>query len=135
MAKFQPGQSGNPEGRPRGTRNRSTVLAERLFDGDAEAIIKKAIEQAKAGESTALRLCLERIVPPRKDRPVAFELPEIESAADAAKAARAVARAVAEGDLTPEEGNGIAKMLESVSKTIETSELEARIAALESRKI
>jgi hypothetical protein len=66
----KPGQSGNPYGRPRGARNRATVVAERLLDGEADALTRKAIELAKEGDTTALRLCIERILPARKDRPV-----------------------------------------------------------------
>jgi hypothetical protein len=72
---------------------------EALLDGEAEALTRKAIERAKEGDSVALRLCLERILPPRKDRPVSFSLPKIESAADAGKASTAILTAVATGDV------------------------------------
>ena len=72
---FEPGQSGNPAGRPKGARNRSTVAAEALLDGEAEALTRKAIELALAGDTTALRLCMERLVPPRKDRSTPIALP------------------------------------------------------------
>jgi len=84
-ARFRKGQSGNPSGRPRGARNKTTLAVEALLDGEAEVLTRKAIERAKDGDSVALRLCLERILPPRKDRPVSFALPKIESAADAGK--------------------------------------------------
>jgi uncharacterized protein DUF5681 len=69
---FKKGQSGNPEGRPPGSRNKATLLIEQLLDNDAKSIVEKAIELAKAGDGTALRLCLDRIVPARKDRHIAF---------------------------------------------------------------
>jgi hypothetical protein len=81
-ARFRKGQSGNPSGRPRGARNKATLAVEALLDGEAEVLTRRAIERAKEGDSVALRLCLERILPPRKDRPVSFALPKIESAAD-----------------------------------------------------
>jgi hypothetical protein len=77
---FQKGHSGNPQGRPPCSRNAATVIAERLLDGQAATIKRKAIELAKQGDLTALRLCLERIVPPRRERPLNFTLPEINSA-------------------------------------------------------
>ena len=61
---FKPGQSGNPLGRPKGARNRATIAAEALLDGEAEALTRKAIELALDGDTTALRLCLERLMPP-----------------------------------------------------------------------
>jgi len=70
---FRQGTSGNPRGRPKGARNRATVTAEALLDGEAEAISRKLIEKALEGDTTALRLCLERILPPRRDRPIQFE--------------------------------------------------------------
>ncbi len=63
---FKPGQSGNPHGRPKGARNRATVVAEQLLDGEADTLTRKAIDLAKQGDTTALRLCIERILPPRE---------------------------------------------------------------------
>ncbi|MGB8669027.1 MAG: DUF5681 domain-containing protein [Pseudolabrys sp.] len=61
---FKPGKSGNPSGKPKGARNKTTVAREKLLDDDAATITSKAIELAKNGDLTALRLCLERIIPP-----------------------------------------------------------------------
>ena len=83
---FNPGQSGNPQGRPKGARNKTTVATEQLLDGEAEAITKKAIELAKSGDLAAIRICMDRIVPPRKDRPVPFLIPKLEKATDAVMA-------------------------------------------------
>jgi hypothetical protein len=109
---FQKGESGNPAGRPRGARNRTTVLLEDLFAEDAEAIARKAIELAKAGEIAALRMCLDRLVPARKDEPVVFDLPPLESAADSVAAAARIVAAVADGDLTPSEAVDVAKVID-----------------------
>ena len=75
---FKPGQSGNPDGQPKGSRNATTIALEKLLDGQATALTQKAIDLALAGDMAALRLCLDRILPPRKDRPVTFVLPPIE---------------------------------------------------------
>src|SRR5262245_104266 len=82
---FRPGQSGNPAGKPKGTRHRATMFAQQLLDGEAEAMVRKVIEKAKQGDMIALRLCLDRIVPPRRDRPVHFEIPDLKFAEDASK--------------------------------------------------
>jgi hypothetical protein len=108
------------------------LAAEALLDGEAEALTRKAIERAKEGDGVALRLCLERIVPPRKDRPVVFELPRIESYSDASKAIASIAAAVAAGDLTPEEGANVAALVTGVGKLMDTR-LEERIEALENQ--
>jgi len=124
---FGPGNAGKPTG----SRHRATQAALALLDGEAEALTRKAVELALGGDGTALRLCLERIAPPRRDAPVTFPLPRMQSARDAAKAAAAVLGAVAEGDITPTEGATIAALIETYRRTLETTELEARVAALE----
>src|ERR687893_1589370 len=95
--KFQPGQSGNPNGRPVGSRNKSKLALEALLEGEAEGLTRKAVEMALAGDTTAMRLCLERIYPARKDTPVAFDLPKLETPADAIRAMAAIMSAVANG--------------------------------------
>lgn len=130
---YQPGQSGNPAGKPKGARHRLTMLAEQLLGGEASAIVRKAIELAKAGDSTAMRLCLERILPVRKGRPVTLNLPSMESAADLPTVVGAVARAVAAGDLTPDEGQALASVFEAQRRAHETVDLESRLRAIEER--
>ena len=128
---FKKGQSGNPKGKPKGARNKATLAAEVLLDGEAETITRKAIELAKGGDITALRLCLERILPPRKDRPIAVGLPTVTSVQDLKAAYAAVVRDVANGDLTPDQARVLSDLFESYRRTIETSEIEQRLATLE----
>jgi Family of unknown function (DUF5681) len=128
---FEPGQSGNPAGKARGTRNKVTLAIEALLDGEAEALTRKAIEIAKGGDLAALRLCLDRLAPPRKDRLVMFELPTITSAADAVKASAALVAAVAVGDLTPAEAGELGKLIEAYVKALEATDFAARLENLE----
>ena len=79
---FQKGQSGNPAGRPRGSRNKTTVLMQNLLEGEAEAIARKAIEMAKDGDMAAIRVCMDRLASIRRKDPVAFELPPVDKARD-----------------------------------------------------
>jgi hypothetical protein len=76
------GVSGNAAGRPLGARHKVTLAIEALLEGDAERLGRKAIEMALAGDTVALRLCLERIAPARKSSPVEVDLPPIASVAD-----------------------------------------------------
>jgi Family of unknown function (DUF5681) len=130
---FPPGQSGNPNGRPKGARNATTRALEALLDGEAEELTRKAIELGKAGDLTALRLCLDRIVPPRKDRHIAFALPAMNEAADAAKGLSAIVAAVASGELTPSEAAELTKLVESFARVLETVDHEERLKALEGK--
>jgi hypothetical protein len=118
-------------GRPAGSRNRTTVAVQELLEGQAVALSQKAVEMALAGDTVALRLCLERLAPPRKDAPVQFPLPRMATANDAAEAAAAVLVAVSEGNLTPTEGAQVMGLVDSYRRTLEVTDLEARIAALE----
>jgi len=133
-SKFKPGQSGNPNGRPQGSRNKATLAMESLMEADAEAITRKCIERAKEGDMAAIRLCMDRLYPPRKDSPVSFELPPMETAADAMQVMGAILMALASGEVTPSEAQAVAGIVETFRRTIETSEMEARIAELEARK-
>ena len=128
---FEPGQSGNPAGKAKGTRNKVTLAIEALLDGEAEALTRKAIEIAKGGDLAALRLCLDRLAPPRKDRLVMFELPTITSAADAVKASAALVAAVAVGDLTPAEAGELGKLIEAYVRALEATDFAARLDNLE----
>ena len=118
-------------GRPKGSRNKVTVAVETLLDGDAERLTRKAIELAMEGDTTALRLCLERIAPPRKDSPTRFLLPHIDKPTDTPKAVHSVLKAVSEGELTPHEAQSISNIVETWRRSIETAELVERIEVLE----
>lgn len=128
----RPFPKGNP-GRPKGARNKATLAAEALLDGEAEALTRRAIEMALAGDAGALRLCLERILPPRKARPVIIDLPEPRTGEDIAKGMASLVQAVARGELTPDEGQTISGILEAQRRAIETRDLEGRLWALEAR--
>ena len=129
---FPKGRSGNP-GASLGARNAATRLAEQLLDGEAAAITRKAIELAKSGDRLALRLCMDRIVPPRRDRSVHFTIPELNLAADASKAIAAIASAVARGELGVSEATELSRMIEAYVRAIEATDLEKRLLALEQR--
>jgi Family of unknown function (DUF5681) len=128
---FQKGQSGNPSGRPAGARNKATIMAEALLQGEAEELTRLAIEHARSGDMTALRMCLDRVAPPCKHRTIAFELPPLASAADAASALAAITAAVAAGELTPSEAGELFKLVEGFARLLKTTILEERVGALE----
>jgi hypothetical protein len=130
-SRWKKGQSGNPNGRAAGSRNRATLALQTLLDGQATALTQKAIDVALTGDIQALRLCMDRILPPRKDSPVAFDLPEMTTLNDAVPAMGALVKAVGQGDLTPTEAGELTKMVQAFAKIIETAELEERVRKLE----
>ena len=128
---FEKGESGNPAGRPRGSRNRATLLMESLLADDAEAIGRKAIEMAKQGDMAAIRLCMDRLAPARKGEPVAFELPPLDKPADSVVAAAEIVAAVAAGELTPSEAADLAKVIDVYVRAIATKAFDERLTKLE----
>ncbi len=121
---------GNP-GKPPGTRCRATKAVEALLDGSVDALTRKAIEMALAGDPTAMRLCLERIIAPRKDRPVRFGLPPLERPEDGPQALAKIAEAAAEGELTPGEASDIAGLVSRWADARTNADLLNRLARLE----
>jgi hypothetical protein len=124
---FQKGNSG----RPRGARHKATLAAEALLDGEAEAPTRKAIEAALGGDTTAMRLCLERILPARRSRTVQFVMPPLASAADAGAAMASIVAAASGGEISPDEAIELSRLVESFVKVFEVSDLERRLRVLE----
>lgn len=128
---FEPGRSGNPAGRPKGARSRATQALEKILDGDAEAILNKAVELAKDGDPVAMRLCLDRLLPIRKDRPITFTLPPIEKPADLTRATHALMQGVANGEITPSEAAELSKLVDAHVNALKTADLAERLARIE----
>ena len=122
--------SGN-SGRTKGSRNKTTIAIESLLEGQAEALTQTAISKALGGDSIALRLCMDRIAPPMKDKPVVFPLPRMHGAMDASEAAGSVLSAVSEGTLTPIEGTRVMGLIDSYRRTLELTDIEQRLHQLE----
>ena len=123
--------SAGNSGRPRGSRNKATLAIESLLQGQAEALTQTALTKALEGDSVALRLCMDRIAPPPKDAAVTFSMPTMCNAMDATEAAGSVLRAVSEGELTPLEATRVMGLIDSYRRTLELTEIEQRLQALE----
>ena len=130
---FKKGSSGNPAGKPAGVRHRVTLAVEALLEGQHAALTQKAIDLALSGDGPALRLCLDRIAPARKDSPVSFAMPVVRSVADAVEASASVLAAVAAGEVTPDEAGRVMALLTAHKGLVDVGNLEARIIALEKK--
>ena len=128
---FAKGNSANPAGKPRGTLHRATRAVLAMMQGEAEAITRKAIDLALAGDSVAMRLVMERLASPVRERPVSVALPKINAASDLIAAAAALTDAVALGEVTPSEAASLSVLVGNVAKAVETAELAERLAKLE----
>ena len=116
QGRFKKGQSGNPAGKPKGARHKTTIAVQALMDGEGEEITRKAIELAKGGDITAIRLCLDRLMPPSRQRAVSIDLKTITTAEDAAAAMAAIIDAASIGDLTTSEAQALAGLVEQQHK-------------------
>jgi hypothetical protein len=122
--------AGNP-GKPKGARRRVTLMMEAILEGEAEALTQRVVALAKEGEMGALRLCMERLAPPRRDAPVEFDLPPVEGADDAQRASSAILAAVAAGELTPGEAQSVMSTLVAHKDIVEAGDHERRLEAIE----
>jgi hypothetical protein len=130
---WKPGQSGNPAGKPPGTRNRATQMVLAFMEGGAEEITLAIIDAARKGDMAAARLVLERHAAPARERPLSLNLPDTSTVAGVSEAQQAILQAVGSGELMPGEGTALAGILEARRKALETIELEQRNSALETR--
>ena len=129
--KFGKGQSGNPKGHRKGCRNRKTLMAELLLEGEAETLARKAIELALGGSESALRLCLDRLIAPRREPRVPFALPTIAGPEDIVKAMAAITGAVADGSLSPGEAFALSQTVDTFLRAIDARDFEQRLKRLE----
>ena len=118
-------------GHPKGARNKKTIAITSLLEGQAEALTQTAVTKALEGDSVALRLCIERIAPAPKDQPVTFNLTKMHNAMDASEVAGSVLTAVSDGELTPIEATRVMSLIDSYRRTLELTEIEQRLQALE----
>jgi hypothetical protein len=116
-------------GRKLGARNRASLLADALLEGEEEELVRKGIELAKAGDPQMLKFFLDRIL--SKERPVKIDLPLIESRRDLTAAYAAIVKAVGAGEISPSEGNAVAGLLASIAKFIDDVEIDARLCKME----
>ena len=129
--RFSKGASGNPKGRPLGSRNKTTLFMESLLQEEAEAITRKLIEKAKAGDPLALKLCLERLLPAQKDRPIDLPLGRADTVPAIRSAISAVVQAIGDGSITPTAGETVAQVLHLQSEVLASAELAPRLEQLE----
>ena len=118
---FEKGQSGNPEGRPPGIRDKRTAMRDLLLP-HAPELVAKVVEMVKEGNAAALRICLDRLIPPAKAKDDPMSLPTLtDSLADNS---RAVIKALGEGELTPDEAATVLQALSSQARIIDADEIE-----------
>src|SRR6266480_7502277 len=125
----RPFAKGNP-GRPRGSKNRTTAIAQALLADEEVELVRKGIELAKAGDVQLLKFLLDRLLP--KERLIKIDIPRLDFADEAIDGMAAISRAIAEGQITPSEGAALSQMISGYSRAIEVWDLSRRIEEIES---
>jgi hypothetical protein len=125
MSKFIAGQSGNPSGRPKGSKNRHTELREALKD-DLPEILVTLKERALAGDMAAMRLLLERVMPSKRQEANTVDIPELNEAETFQDKADAILCAVAVGKLAPEHGVALINAIGSMFKPLKVDDAIAK---------
>jgi hypothetical protein len=129
--RWEKGQSGNPKGRVKGSRNWATTLAEQLLNRSAQRVVTALITAAEKGDTAAACFVVRRLLPVRHGYPIQFNLPPITTASDVVAALSVIAQQMSEGRLTVEEASAAVNVLETSRKAIETVDIERRLAAVE----
>jgi len=129
--RFRKGASGNPQGRPRGSRNKITLLMESLLQEEAGDLTRKVIEMAKAGDSLAMRICMDRLLPAQKDRPIDLPLGPVETLPQIRAGLSTVVQAISDGSITPTAGETLANVLHLQTEVVSSAELAPRVEQLE----
>lgn len=133
IGKFKKGQSGNPKGKSKGTKNKATLIAQKLLEGDLENICRHLIQEALSGNIQAIKMVLDRILPSRRDCPIVIDLPVLQTTKDALHAMSLISKSVAVGDISPSEGEALSRIIDGYVKAVETHDFENRLSTLEAR--
>jgi hypothetical protein len=126
----RPFQNGNP-GRKPGSKNRTTLVAAALLESEAEELVRKAVELAKAGDVVMLKFLLGRILP--RERLIKLDLPRMEVADDAVETLGSVIHAVSDGRISPSEGAALATLINSYQRAIDMADVVKRLDSLEAQ--
>ena len=127
---FKPGVSGNPSGKPKGAKDKRTALRQLLVPHQGK-LLETLIDFAKAGDMTAMKICMDRLMPPLREDPIRVTIPKIESADDCTKAQANVLNAVAAGQMLPSEGTVLSGLINAQRLAYETSHLAKQLADIQ----
>lgn len=129
LGRFRAGNSG----RPKGSRNKASIIASKLLRGESGALARKAVELALQGDVQALRLAMQHILPPIRSQSERVRVPGLREASTPSEQARAIVAAAARGAIGPDTASQLLGAMADAAKICEIDELSARIAALEAR--
>lgn len=133
MMPWKKGQSGNPAGKAKGTRNRATLLALAAMESELEAIVRRIIDAAKDGDMAAARLIVDKLIPVSRETPIQMALTPITNIASCRIAQAEVIAAVSSGELFPSQAEAVSTLIEHQRRGLESEALEERLKAIEEK--
>lgn len=128
--KFQAGQSGNPSGKPVGSKDKRTALRE-LLNPHAPALVEKAVQKALEGDTSALKLCLDRCIAPLRSTTGSVA---IESGGSLPERGQKTLDAIYTGEIDALTGSALLGALADQAKLVEMTEFEERLRKLEEQE-
>ena len=129
---FVKGARGNPRGKPRGARHRTTKIAETALAANAKDLLEHAIKLALGDRGApTLRALLPFLIAPERVRPMTFVLPELKAPADALQALDAIAAGIAAGQLTETEATALVGLVGRFMDAIKLTDIDGRLLAIE----
>lgn len=131
--RFQKGCSGNPRGKAKGIKNRATLAAEQLLQGELESICRRLIQEATAGNMQAIKMILDRVLPPKRNSYISFKLPDLDDSSGVLSAIDYVMKALSRGNLSVEDAEALTKMIDIYIRAKETHDYEERLLKIEQR--
>lgn len=133
QGKFEKGKSGNPKGKIKGTKNKATLTAELLLEGEFGNICRRLIDEALNGNMQAIKMVLDRVMPARKDRSIAIDIPILNNSSDILQAMASITEAVGSGNISPSEGEALSRIIDVYVKALEIYDYEKRLQILENK--
>ena len=118
---FEPGNAG----RPKGAKGRKRQMLESRSD----ELLEKLIDLALLGDATALRLCIDRLLPRLRAEaaPIKVDI----ASSKIAEIGTSIVAAAMSGKVSPDSARDIVSALADVAKLREHTELEERLRTLE----
>jgi hypothetical protein len=131
--RFQKGCSGNPRGKAKGTKNRATLAAEQLLQGELESICRRLIQEATSGNMQAIKMILDRVLPPKRNSYTSFYLPNFDDSTGILHAIDSIMKAVSQGNLSVEDAEMLTRMVDTYMRAKETYDYEERLSKFEQK--
>ena len=126
---WQPGESGNPRGRPPGRPDKRLLATEQMLQ-EMRGIVSVLVSKALEGDTGAAGLVLSRVLPSLKAQAEKVQF-AFDATAPISEQVASVLDAIAAGEVAPDVGRVIIESVKALSDVRATEELAARIEALE----